>query len=198
MKTSLILIGGNASRAGGYPKYLFRIGEKSFLDRQIEILLKCTDEIYVVSRDEAQIQSLQNYQGVCHICDLNKGLGPSGGIQAGILYMNGDYFFVTACDMPLISCEVVSYLFDQAKGYDAAVPIWDDGNIEPLCAVYRKTAVLNYYNRSNNKRLASLVSGINTKMIPVEELKKFDPELQIFTNINDIQSYEELKKIIAD
>jgi len=198
MRTALILVGGNARRAGGYPKYLFRIGEQSFLERQIEVLSGCTDEIFIISRDDEQIQTLHEHKGVFHVCDITKGLGPSGGIQAGIHYMKGEYFFVTACDMPLISCDIISFLFNQAEGYDAAVPLWEDGRIEPLCAVYKKEAVLEYYKLNNSRRLASLVGGINARMIPSDELRKFDPDLQIFLNINDSSSYEDLKRIISD
>ena len=193
MRTGLILIGGMAKRAGGFPKYLFRVGELSFLERQIIIMRECTEEILVISRDEEQIASLPKHPGVIQICDIKKGIGPSGGIQAGAYYAKGEYFFVTACDMPMISCQIISFLFESSAGYDAAVPLWEDGKIEPLCAVYRAEAVLQYYKKSSARRLTSLVENINAKMIPVIELRKFDKDLKTFLNINDIASFEDLK-----
>lgn len=65
--------------------------------------------------------------------------------------MPKEILFVTACDMPYITCKVIRFLHACAKDYDAAVPTWEDGKFEPLCAVYRRAAILSYFETSEEK-----------------------------------------------
>lgn len=198
MKSALILTGGYATRAGGYPKYLFCCGERTFLEIQVAELERCTDEILVVCRDEEQTASFPDEAGIKKVYDIMPGRGPAGGIQAGSWYATGEYFFVTACDMPFICCRVISYLFEMAAGYDAAVPVWENGRYEPLCAVYKRKAVQEYYQYHSEHRISSLVRGIATRLIPVDDLRVFDHDLKFFTNINEVESLELIKKIRPD
>ncbi|NLV25693.1 MAG: molybdenum cofactor guanylyltransferase [Methanomicrobiales archaeon] len=194
MRTAVILVGGNATRANGQPKCQFMLGDKSFLVKQIEELRLCTDEIIVVARDQEQIKNLPKISGIIYVHDIRKGQGPSGGIHAGAVNARAEYFFVTACDMPFLSCKVISFLFDQASGYNAAVPVWDDGKYEPLCAVYCRSAVHNFYNDKHIRRLSFLVEGIQSRLIPVSRIQAIDAERNVFLNINDLTSLSHIQK----
>ena len=192
MRSAIILVGGKATRADGFPKYHFKIGDKTFLEMQIQELRFCVDEICIVGRDSDQLQNIPIIPDVTYIHDIREGKGPSGGIHAGAWNVHGEFFFVTACDMPFLSCKVISFLFSQAKGFDSAVPVWDDGKYEPLCAVYSREAVRLFYDTCQYRRLSQLVEGIQTRLIPVTEIRTIDPELDIFTNINDLNSLSQL------
>ena len=198
MRSALILTGGNATRAGGLPKYEFNIGGRSFLERQIEILRSCTDEICIICRNIDQERLFQNMPDIRISHDMIPGQGPAGGIQAGSWTASGDYFFVTACDMPFLSCDVINYLFERAEGYDAAVPIWEDGKIEPLCAVFKKESVKNFFEDHMERRLTRFIGQLHTRYIPVEEIRRFDPELNVFQNINDFKTFSKIEKINTD
>lgn len=188
MKSAFILVGGMASRANGLPKYEFTYDGKTFLEKQVEELRLCTDEIFIIGRNKDQEALIPHFFGVSFIHDIRQGQGPAGGVHAGAWNSGGDYFFITACDMPFLSCKVISYLFTAAKGYGGAVPFWEDGKYEPLCAVYSRSSVREYYENHQNRRLSLLIKGINARLIPVMDIRNIDPGIDVFVNINDLQS----------
>jgi molybdopterin-guanine dinucleotide biosynthesis protein A len=193
MISALILVGGLGTRVNGYPKYLFTYENKTFLERQTEELRSCSDEILIVCRDEDQIAVLPVLNQVRYIQDLRKGQGPAGGIHSGAWHAGGEYFFVTACDMPFLSCIVIRYLINAVKGFDAAVPVWEDGRYEPLCAVYRRDAVREFYEKNDERRLSSLIQDLHTRYIPVQEIQALVPDKDVFCNINDLNLLSKIK-----
>ncbi|ABD40713.1 molybdenum cofactor guanylyltransferase [Methanospirillum hungatei JF-1] len=193
MISALILVGGLGTRVNGYPKYLFTYENKTFLERQTEELRSCSDEILIVCRDEDQVAVLPVLNQVRYIQDLRKGQGPAGGIHSGAWHAGGEYFFVTACDMPFLSCIVIRHLINAVKGFDAAVPVWEDGRYEPLCAVYRRDAVREFYEKNDERRLSSLIQDLHTRYIPVQEIQALVPDKDVFCNINDLNLLSKIK-----
>jgi len=193
MISALILVGGLGTRVNGYPKYLFTYENKTFLERQTEELRSCSDEILIVCRDEDQVAVLPVLNQVRYIQDLRKGQGPAGGIHSGAWHAGGEYFFVTACDMPFLSCIVIRHLINAVKGFDAAVPVWEDGRYEPLCAVYRRDAVREFYEKNDDRRLSSLIQDLHTRYIPVQEIQALVPDKDVFCNINDLNLLSKIK-----
>jgi len=193
MISALILVGGLCTRVNGYPKYLFTYENKTFLERQTEELRSCSDEILIVCRDEDQVAVLPVLNQVRYIQDLRKGQGPAGGIHSGAWHAGGEYFFVTACDMPFLSCIVIRHLINAVKGFDAAVPVWEDGRYEPLCAVYRRDAVREFYEKNDERRLSSLIQDLHTRYIPVQEIQALVPDKDVFCNINDLNLLSKIK-----
>ena len=200
MRTALILLGGMATRAGYRAKYLFKFQGETFLDRQIRVLRTVTDEIVISCRDQDQADSIPHSMYNTIVTDVRSGIGPTEGIRTGARAAKGDLIFVIACDMPLISTEVIEYLFNQVGTTDAAIPGWKNGSQEPLHAVYRRDALVHAVTEESSRRLRDITSTLQVTIIPVEDLKRFDPLLQIFTNINDMDSFTQLteKKEIID
>lgn len=185
-RTALILVGGEARRSGGMEKYFFTYGGKSFLSHLIAALSKATDEIIIVARDEEQCSRFQDIPGIRICCDRVRGIGPLGGIIAGVEEAEGDLIFITACDMPCIRSEVVELLFTSIKDADSAVPYWNEEMYEPLHAVYRKDSLKSYIATHTSYSLRAMIRNINTKFIPIQKIREVDPNLQSFTNINDL------------
>jgi molybdopterin-guanine dinucleotide biosynthesis protein A len=94
--------------------------------------------------------------------------------------------------MPCIDTRVVTALFDALGTYDAAIPSWDSDMLEPLHAVYQKTAILTYLEGHDSLSLRAMVRSLSARYVPVDELKSIDPDLKTFTNINKL---EDLKQI---
>jgi molybdopterin-guanine dinucleotide biosynthesis protein A len=184
VRSAVVLVGGEAKRANGQEKYFFMYGGKTFISRLIDTLSRVVDEIVLVARDPAQCRRFRQISGVRCITDIRKGIGPIGGIHAGVLTVQGDLIFVAACDMPCINPDVVSCLFDLIDGFDAAIPCWNRDMYEPLHAVYRRSALLAYLERHGERSLRGMVQNLHATYIPVNELRQFDPALRTFTNIN--------------
>ncbi len=187
MRSAIVLVGGAARRAGGREKYFFTLQGKTFIDRLIDTLREVVDEIVVVARDPDQCKRFCHLGDVRCIADIRRGLGPIGGLHAGALEVHGEYVFVAACDMPCIGPAVVRLLFDAARGYDAAIPCWNTEMLEPLHAVYRTDALLTYLEEHESLSLRTMIWSINTRYVRIDEIRRIDPDLLTFTNINKLE-----------
>ncbi len=190
MRSAVVLVGGAARRAGGREKYFFTFQGRTFIDRLIDTLREVVDEIVVVARDPDQCERFGHLGDIRCIADIRRHLGPIGGLHAGALAVHGEYVFVAACDMPCINRDVVKMLFDAAEGYDAAIPRWNADMLEPLHAVYRRSALLGYLEEHESLSLRPMIWSLNTRYVGVEEIRRIDPELLTFTNINNLKDLE--------
>ena len=191
-RTALILVGGEARRSGGMEKYFFMYKGKSFLSHLIEALSHVTDEIIVVARDQEQCGRFLDIPNIRITCDHIRGIGPLGGIIAGVKEAKGDLIFITACDMPCIRSDVVEFLFSSIGDGDAAVPYWNDEMFEPLHAVYRRGSLKEYIANHSSYSLRYMIRGMNTVYVPIREIRAIDPNLQSFTNINDLTDLQSI------
>jgi molybdopterin-guanine dinucleotide biosynthesis protein A len=192
MRSAIVLVGGAARRAGGREKYFFTFRGKTFIDRLIDTLKEAVDEIVVVARDPEQCDRFGHIGNIRCIADVRRGLGPIGGLHAGALAVHGEYVFVAACDMPCIHPGVVRLLFDAAVGYDAAIPCWNADMLEPLHAVYRRSALLDYLEEHESLSLRAMIWSLETRYVPVEKIREIDPNLLTFTNINNLEDLESI------
>lgn len=192
MRSAVILVGGEARRANGQEKYFFVYEGKTFIERLIESLSQVVDEIILVARDPEQCKRFNTFTGVRCITDIRTGRGPIGGLHAGTLAARGELLFVSACDMPCVDPKVIAHLFNRVGSYDAVIPRWNPEMLEPLHAVYRKTALIAYLDNHASLSLRSMVRDLNTLYVPVDEIRAIDRDLLTFTNINKIEDLERI------
>jgi molybdopterin-guanine dinucleotide biosynthesis protein A len=88
--------------------------------------------------------------GLPVIGDRFPGQGPLAGIEAALSGSVCEANLVLACDMPAVKRDTMRELF--AAGGDCALPMHDNGHVEPLCAVYHR--------RCQPVILAALEAGI--------------------------------------
>jgi molybdopterin-guanine dinucleotide biosynthesis protein A len=51
---------------------------------------------------------------------------------------------------------------------------------------------MEYLKNHESFSLRPMIRTINTRYVPVEELRKFDPALRTFTNINKLEDLEQI------
>jgi molybdopterin-guanine dinucleotide biosynthesis protein A len=192
LRSAVILVGGEAKRANGQEKYFFTYEGKTFIERLIESLTQVVDEIILVARDPEQCRRFNRIKGVRCITDIRTGTGPIGGLHAGTLAARGDILFVSACDMPCVDPRVIAHLFSRINGYDAAIPRWNAEMLEPLHAVYKRSALIGYLENHDSLSLRTMVKGLNTLYVPIDEIRTIDHNLITFTNINKIEDLEQI------
>ena len=189
MKASLILAGGKAARFCGEKKAFVTLKGKPLLQWVIEAVQPCVDEIFL-SGDE----DLKQF-GYPVVQDKFADLGPLAGFHSGFSLIKSEYTFVTGCDMPFIQPDVVTYLFEKARGYSCCLPREGDF-FEPLCCVYRTEEVKSCCNtiiEQGKRKILTLIHCLsNPRYIPYEEIRRIDPHLVSFKNIN---TYEDLQEI---
>ena len=199
MKSALILAGGRGRRMGYKEKALLPVGNRTILEKTIEVLETVVDEVIVSVRDETQQEVLRKYTHELDVVlDHHHDVGPLAGILEGLKSTGGEYVFISACDMPYLNARVVQLLFDRAHGHDAAIPAWGDEIMEPLHAVYRAGPMAVETEKSifrNDKIAKSLVFKLkDVVFVDMEEIRAIDPELKTFININtmkDISNFED-------
>ena len=199
--SALILAGGKGSRLGYQEKALIDINGEPLMAIIIKRLEKVVNNILISVRDRAQGELLGSHlSGLVNISykfayDAYKETGPLAGMLAGLHVCEDKYCFVAACDMPFINEKVVKMLFKESEHYDAAIPRWDDGFLEPLHAVYRREPMIRETKKAIEKGetvILAPVFKLNVKYVPVDDIKKIDPELRTFININ---TYEDIKQV---
>ena len=194
MRSAIVLVGGEARRAGGQEKYFFSYNGKTFIEHILSALRPVVDEIVLAARDPAQCERFGHLAGVRCVSDIRQGIGPTGGLHAGVLEVRGDLVVVVACDMPCINPRVIEHLFSLMDDYDAVIPAWNPEMLEPLHAVYRRSALLAYLEEPGHRSLREMVKAMRVRFVEIDELRRMDPELMTFTNVNKIEELEKIRK----
>ncbi len=201
MSSALILAGGMGSRLGFREKALIDINGKPLISFVVDSLEKVVDNIIISVRDKAQGELLGAVlPGHRFACDAYKDKGPLAGILSGLKACEDEYCFISACDMPFINEKVVKLLFRECEGYDAAIPRREDGFLEPLHAVYRCQPMILETKKaigSGETIILAPVFKLHVNYVGVNEIKKIDPELRTFMNINTREDIQALSRAIC-
>jgi molybdopterin-guanine dinucleotide biosynthesis protein A len=102
--------------------------------------------------------------------------------------------------MPLVKRNLAEFLYSKAKGYDALIPTWDDGMMEPLLACYSYGTVdeVERYVIMGVRRVVKPFESLNTLYYPIEELRVFDENLISFVNVNTPKDLEMVRCLLTD
>lgn len=134
---AIVLAGGRGARYGGVAKGLLELSPGvSMLERTIaEILSSGVEDVAISANDPEPYWSF----GLTAIPDLRPGLGPIGGIEAGLEHFRGEHEAVVfvPCDLPAITRQEISKLISKFNESGAQVVYAQDGLFvsQPLCAV---------------------------------------------------------------
>lgn len=112
-----------------------------------------------------------------------------------------DKALVLPCDNPLVKYDVIDFLITQCKKFDCCIPKWKDNLLEPLIAIYTtktayETSLRNI--KQNQYKLTKIISkDWKTNYISIEQdIKKIDPNLLSFKNINQLEDIKILDAIL--
>ncbi len=195
MSAAIILAGGPSSRFGRN-KALVELGHKPLISYVVDACQAVVDSIIVaISGDddtEAYVAALPT--NVELVKDAGRYRNPLNGMASGMEKLDATYSVVLACDTPFIRSEVLKFLFEKVSGFNVAIPRWPNGYIEPLHAVYKIEAVreaLPCIMKDRNARISSLINELDSvRYVRTDEIKRFDPHLTCFLNINSLQDLE--------
>lgn len=103
--------------------------------------------------------------------DETPGLGPLGGILAGLRAAENGACAVVACDIPEINIPLLRSLARAAQDAEIAVPIGPAGLFEPLFAVYRKSVVpeIEALLRAGERSILPLFGRCRTVAVRLED-----------------------------
>ena len=188
-RSAVVLAGGSSSRMG-MDKGFLELAGKPLLRHVIDAIKDSVDQIVVVTNSQGRVEKYSNLalKDVQFTIDQSDIQSPLIGAMSGFDVAFGKYSILLPFDAPFISSKIVSLLFEICIGKAACIPKHPNGQIEPLCAVY-KTAVAQECSRAAVAEGRLDMRGMIEKMwgvryISTLVLQQLDDKLQTFVNIN--------------
>jgi len=130
----VILAGGGATRFGGRPKGLEKVGGRRILDRIADELVAALGTPPLLVANAADAAAWRPDLEV--VADDQPGLGALGGIYTAVAKGPAPVV-VVAWDMPFVSAPLIEALARGLGGADACLPSsGGPRGVEPLCAAY--------------------------------------------------------------
>ncbi len=124
-----------------------------------------------------------------HIPDAEPYAGPIAALAA--FAPTAEYVFVTSCDLPRLTHEVIEALAAEIGNHQAAIPELHD-RAQPLCALYREDAFdqLRTQHREGEKRIMRWVDDLDAIFVPVDD----QPWGRQVTNVNTPEEWDQASK----
>jgi len=188
--TGIVLAGGR-SRRMGTDKSVMKLHNKTLIEYSINVLKPLCNKIVISSNN-----FIYDYTG-CEVWpDELPDQAPIVGIYSCLKRSATEYNIILSCDMPLMSTVMLEYLLANSENHDITVPVHDNDLVEPLCGVYKQSAVdiLKKYIDGGNFRLNECIQATSNRLLPVgPQLPFFSPNL--FSNINTPDDYSYLQSL---
>jgi molybdenum cofactor guanylyltransferase len=180
----IILAGGESTRLG-YDKVTAPLTQERLLERVLDRVDFARRIIIVTGKGIRNIPRATGCANIDIIRDTIPGRGPLGGIYSGLVASDAELNVVVACDMPFLCRELISYMLEQAPGYDAVIPRVGD-LVEPLHAVYAQSSLAPIEDKLKAGRLGvhKLFTYLNARYVDRDEIERFDPDCRSFFNVN--------------
>lgn len=185
-----ILSGGESSRMGSN-KALLQVGGEPLIQRLARRFTAWFEQVVVVTNDPTTYHFLD----LPMVSDRYPGLGPLGGLEAGLQASHYEHAFFCAVDMPFVSEGLVRYMVEQAPGYDIVVPVMT-GEFEPMHAVYGKGCLEAVTGNIDARRLKliSFYDKVRRRDLSEEEVRRFGEPDRLFFNCNAPADLEQARR----
>ena len=198
--TGIILAGGKNTRIRTN-KALLKIPsseagfkEKTFIRIIVEKLRGIFNEIIIVTNNPEEHKALR----VKLVKDIIPDKGSLGGLYSGLVHSGTSHSFVVAVDMPFLNPDLIKYMKKFCPKYDVITPKIK-GIYEPLHTIYSKNCLphIEKQIQDNNLRIIEFFPKLRVKEIKEPTIRKFDPELLSFFNINTLEDYQKARELTS-
>lgn len=188
--TAVVLAGGRSRRMKA-DKASLEVGGKTLLERVLAQVGPRFDEVLVSVSAGTSGPPLPASVRARAVPDERPGLGPIGGVLAGLRAARNDACAVVACDIPDIDIPLLRALAREAGDAEIAVAVDPAGRYEPLFAVYRRAvvpAVESLLGRGE-RSLLPLFGLCRTRTVPLGEAGR----IRNLNTRGDLEAYLESK-----
>lgn len=181
-----IIAGGQARRFGGQDKFRLVVDGRAIIVRQLEVLQRIADPVFVVANHTGRFADLQ----VPVHADVLPGTGALGGLYTALVRATTEFVIVVACDLPFLDAGVLARLIDLAPGADGAW-IRTARGVEPFFACYRTSSAPRVRDAldAGQLRAASLGDVLTLAELRESELAAFGPVDRLLANVNSPEDY---------
>lgn len=188
-----VVLAGGGSRRMGFDKTALELDGRSVVLRAADLLRATCTEVVVSSRPGSEWEG----GDLRAVPDLRANLGPLAGLEAVLEAASGRAVFLLACDLPQVSTELVDYLrraSERATECAAVVPAIG-GRVQPLCGIYRQSALETVRDHLDVGRRAmlDLLDALDTTTVVIDSRLPFF-RTDLFHNLNRPQDLEQLAR----
>lgn len=181
-----VVMAGGASRRMGFDKRNFEFSGRSLVERSAQVLRPVCEEV-VISMQPGEVWESPSLRT---IHDRRARSGPLAGLESALeeAQTAAATVFLLACDLPHVGTSVVRHVLDcahESKEYAAAVPTIE-GRTQPLCALYRGTAMnaVRCLLEEGKRAMHDLLDSLPVLEVPLgPSLPFYRPDL--FHNLNE-------------
>ena len=178
--TVAIQAGGESLRMGRDKSFVLYKGRPMIevVRQQVQDL---GDELLIISNNPEPY----SYLNLPIVPDAYTKHGPLAGIFTSLKAAAHAHVLVVACDMPLLNKPLLRHLISLKDSADVVVPRWDRFP-EPLHAVYGKGCLpfIESDLKSSKLKIIGFYAKVKVRYVGREEIERFDPQGQSFTNVN--------------
>jgi molybdopterin-guanine dinucleotide biosynthesis protein A len=187
--TGVILAGGK-SRRYGRNKALVKIDGIALIERVLTVMDSLFQQVILITNTP---EAYAHLKLTMHE-DIIKNLGPLGGIYTALRSMPTEAGFVVACDMPFLNRELIRYMIEIRGNSDVVVPKID-GFMEALHALYGKRCLpfITRLIEHKHYQIIRMFPHVSVRHVLEAEIRRFDPDLKSFLNINKPQHLRRFK-----
>jgi len=192
-EVSAIALAGGQSKRLGMDKSLLKINHEWLLQRILDALATLSDDVFVVANDAQKLAHLT----APIVPDVCPGVGPLGGIYAGLQHMRNSRGLFVACDMPFLNLELLRYMILLSANFDVVIPRVGE-NVEPLHAIYSQTCtqpIADLLNRQG-RRVIGFFHQVRVRYIEQQEIETFDPQHLSFFNVNTAEELDQVRELL--
>lgn len=138
------------------------------------------------------------FLGLAMVPDDIPGAGSLGGILTALNHSPYERTLIVACDMPMLNPTFHRYMACLPGDNDVLIPCWTDmsgrRHLETLHAIYSRRCVgpIRERIRAGKLKVAELVQDVRVQYIEEEEIRRYDPHLRGFRNVNTPGDWEQI------
>lgn len=155
---------------------------------------RCGEIVVSVGTSESEARIREVVPEALVIRDARRGRGPIEGFARGFVAASGEVMLVAPCDAPLLKAELYDLLLEWLGPHEAAVPRLEA--MDPVRAVYRRDAVTRVLAGDPEVPSPSaLVDRLDAVFLGTESLRKADPKLRSFLDVN---RSEDLERVLGE
>jgi molybdopterin-guanine dinucleotide biosynthesis protein A len=197
--TALILAGGLSSRMGR-EKATLTIESKPLISWAYDTAIRFADHIYISTHDDRgadRLRPLLPY-GATYLFDLYD--GPRSVLLALLScfrQIHEGHVAVFPVDSPFVNPTVMFEMISKCQEYDVVIPLWPDGKLEAIHAIYNTTTMLPVVEdlwRNKTLELWQVAKKAKkTLFISTESLAELDPPLLSLLDADTPEEFEALK-----
>jgi molybdenum cofactor guanylyltransferase len=174
----------------GADKSRLLLNGETFIERIARTLRKVATTVSVVGQQG-------EHAGLRNVDDVYQKWGALGGLHAALAACESEWAVVVACDLPFVTSDLFLHLTSLRFGFDAVVPLQNDGFPQPLCGLYRIEPCLMQADkliRAGLRRPLDLLNSVNTRWLGFEEMQNLEHAEKFFVNINTPEDYDEMTR----